>query len=69
MALQRYRITTQTADRAESTRVILPDLPSAETQAREIAVREKGTRVRVYFERYGEEKARELVLDLGPGSG
>ena len=46
----------------EQTWVLLPDEPSATTQAEEYARRHRSTRVRVYREVTGEE--RELTLDL-----
>jgi len=65
--MQRYRITRTPPEGAEQTWVLLPDLPSADMQARELAQRGRGLRVRVYHEVTGE--APVLVLDLGPGSG
>ncbi|MGV3722113.1 MAG: hypothetical protein ACO1SX_14475 [Actinomycetota bacterium] len=60
--MERYRITTTDADGLEQTWVLLPDRPSAFMQAEEHARKEKKTRVRVYHEQSGQERA--LVLDL-----
>jgi len=62
--MERYRITTTTADGVEQTWVLLPDRPSAAMQAEEYARKERKSRIRVYHERSDQD--RELVLDLNP---
>lgn len=61
----RFRITTQASpDEEEQTWVLLPDLPSAQTQAEEYHSRTPAVAVRVYREETG--KPAELVLHLTP---
>ena len=60
--MERYRITRTPADGVEQTWTLLPDRPSAEMQAEELARREKQQRIRVYHEASGADS--ELVLDL-----
>jgi hypothetical protein len=62
MTVERFRITRTPAGEVEQTWTLLPDRPSAEMQAEELARREKQQRIRVYHEVSGTDP--ELVLDL-----
>jgi len=68
---ERYRITVlQPEAPAEQTWVLLPDRESAETQARELARRQKQWRIRVYREEVLTTPlgAGEVVFERGEGS-
>lgn len=65
--MERYRITRTPPEGGEQTWVLLPDFASAEMQARELAQRERGLRVRVYHEQTGH--APHLRLDLNAPAG
>lgn len=62
--VERYRIVLVFAD-LEQTETLLPDEPSARTQAAEIRSRRRDVTVRVYHESPGQEP--RLLLELQAG--